>query len=93
MTPDEAHALNEQIQRAYHTVFTSEGAGKIVLADLVAYCFGRRSTFDENDRVHAKNEGRREVLMRIQEFTGLTLEEIYALRGPALPRSIPETDQ
>ena len=91
MTPEEAHAVNEQIQRAYHMVFTSPD-GKVVVADLIAYCFGRKSTFDADPRVHARNDGRREVLMRIQEFTSLTLEEIYALRGPALPRSIPETD-
>lgn len=92
MTPEEAHSLNEQIQRAYHMVFGAPD-GKVVLADLVAFCFGRKSTFDPDSRVHARNDGKREVLMRIQEFTSLTMEEIYALRGPALPRSIPETDQ
>ena len=91
MTPEEAHSVNEQIQSAYHAVFTSEGSGKVVLADLVAFCFGRRSTFDPNDRVHARNDGRRDVLARIMEFTNLTLEEIYALRGPA-PRARPTGD-
>lgn len=81
MTPDEAHAVNEQIQRAYHMVFGSPD-GKIVLADLVGFCFGRRSTFDRDPHVHARNEGQRAVLLRITEFTALTLEEIYALRGP-----------
>lgn len=80
MTPDEAHSANEQVQRAYHMVFSSPD-GKIVLGDLVAYCFGRKTAFDPDARVHAFNEGRRDVLMRIQEFTTLTLEEIYALRG------------
>lgn len=93
MTPDEAHSVNEQIQNAYHAVFTSEGAGKVVLADLVAFCFGRKSTFDPDSRRHAFNDGRRDVLARIMEFTNLTLEEIYALRGPAPRRSIPETDE
>lgn len=81
MTQEEIDAANEALQGAYHAMFMSPG-GKTVLADLVGFCFGRRSTFDPNDRVHARNEGRRDVLMRIQEFTGLTLEEIYALRGP-----------
>lgn len=80
MTQEEAHAYNEQVQRAYHMVFGSPD-GKIVLGDLVAYCFGRKSSFDPDARVHAFNEGRRDVLMRIQEFTTLTLDEIYALRG------------
>ena len=92
MTQEEAHALNEQIQRAYHMVFGSPD-GKVVVADLIAFCFGRKSTFDPDARVHARNEGRREVLMRIGEFTNLTMEEIYALRGPALPRAIPKEDQ
>ena len=92
MTPDEAHSANEQVQRAYHMVFGSPD-GKVVLADLVAYCFGRRTAFDPDARKHAFNEGRRDVLMRIHEFTNLTLEEIYALRGPALPRAIPEREE
>lgn len=92
MTPSEVHAVNEQIQRAYHMMFGSPD-GKVVAADLVAFCFGRKSTFDPDPRVHARNEGRREVLMRIAEFTNLTMEEIYALRGPALPGAIPETDE
>lgn len=83
MTPEETHAQNEQVQRAYHIVFGSP-SGKEVLADLIPFCFGRASAFDANDRVHARNEGRRDVLMRIAEFTNLSLEEIYALRrGPA----------
>lgn len=78
---EEAHAINEQLQSSYHAMFMSPG-GKTVLADLVGFCHGRTSSFDPNDRVHAFNEGKRAVLMRICEFTNLTLEEIYALRGP-----------
>jgi hypothetical protein len=85
VTPDEVRAQNEQVQSAYHAAFTSP-TGRIVLADLVAFCFGRQPTFDKDDRVHARNEGRREVLLRIQEFTNLTLEEIYQLRGSRAPR-------
>lgn len=81
MTAEEAHAQNEQLQRAYSIVFGSPD-GRVVLADLIPFCFGRKSTFHENDRIHARNDGRRDVLMRIAEFTNLSLEEIYALRGP-----------
>lgn len=81
MTPEETHAVNEQVQRAYQVVAGSPD-GRIMLADLVAFCCGRRSTFDRDPYVHARNAGRREVLLRITEFTTLTLEEIYALRGP-----------
>lgn len=90
MTPADAHACNEQIQRAYHVVFGSPD-GKIVLGDLVAYCFGRRSTFDPDARVHAFNDGRRDVLMRISELTTLTLDEIYALRGVTIKQ--PQTGE
>lgn len=85
-----ARAANEQIQGAYHATFTSP-QGKVVLADLVAYCHGRKSTFDANDRVHAFREGQRDVFNRITEFTNLTIEEIYALRGPVV-RSIAQED-
>ena len=68
------------LQRAYQLTFAGI-SGQRVLADLIAYCHGRRSEFDPNDRVHAYNSGRRDVLMRIAEFTNLTLEEIYRLRG------------
>lgn len=78
-TAEEAHAQNEQAQRAYHALFSSP-TGKQVLLDLIPFCFGRKSTFDPDDRVHARNEGRRDVLMRIAEFTNLSLEEIYSLR-------------
>lgn len=80
MTQEEAHAQNEQLQRAYQLAFATPD-GKRVLLDLIAYCHGRRSTFDPNDRVHAFNDGKRDVLMRIGEFTNLSLDEIYKLRG------------
>jgi hypothetical protein len=83
MTKEEARAHNEQVQGAYHATFTSP-QGRIVLADLVAYCHGRKSTFDPNERVHAFKEGQRDVLNRVNEFTNLSLEEIYELRGPAV---------
>jgi hypothetical protein len=83
MTRDEVHAANEQLQGAYHAMFAKqEGAPKIVMADLVAFCFGRKSTDGRDALETARNNGRREVLLRIQEFTNLTLEEIYALRAP-----------
>lgn len=68
------------LQRAYHITFGGP-PGQHVLADLIHYCYGRSSEFDPNDRQHAFNSGRRDVLMRIAEFTNLTLEEIYRLRG------------
>lgn len=85
MTREEAHALNSQLQGAYNALFATP-TGKQVLADLVAYCFGRRTTFDPDPRKHAFNEGRRDVLMRIAEMTNLSLDEIYQLRGATRPQ-------
>ena len=89
MTPADAHAQNESVKRAYQAAFSTP-SGREVLADLIAYCHGRRTTFDENDRRHAFNEGRRDVLMRISEFTNLSLEEIYHLRTSAVRSSAPQ---
>lgn len=83
MTQQEAHAQNESLQRAYNMVFRSPD-GQIVLADLIAFCFGRRTTFDPNGQTHAFNEGKRDVLLRIDQFTQLSLEELYALRAPRI---------
>ena len=80
MTKEEAHAQNEQLQRAYQVTFGGPG-DKMVLSDLAAFCFGRKTTFDPDPRKHAFNEGKREVLLRILELTNLSLEEIYQLRG------------
>jgi hypothetical protein len=87
MTPEEArtyheqiHAYNEQMQSAYHALFSSP-SGKSVLADLISHCHGRKTTFHADARVHAFHEGQRDVLMRIMEFSNLNLEEVYRLRG------------
>jgi CBS domain containing-hemolysin-like protein len=63
-----------------------------VLADLIAYCHGRKTTFDVDARVHAFKEGQRDVLMRIVELTNLTIEEIYHLRTSAIALK-EETDE
>lgn len=85
MTRDEIfRAHNENAQRAYQVVFGAP-AGRQVLGDLIAYCFGRKTEFDPDARVHAFNSGKRAVLLRIAEFMNLTLEEIYALRGFGRP--------
>jgi len=70
-----------ELQRAYQLTFNDAPHARRVLGDLIAHCFGRKSEFDPDARVHAFNSGRRDVLMRISEFTNLNLEEIYRLRG------------
>lgn len=90
MTPHDAHVLNEGMQRAYQVTLGSPD-GKIVVADLVAFCFGRKSAFDPDPHVRARNEGRREVLLRIMEFCNLSLDEIYALRGVTIRQQTGES--
>jgi hypothetical protein len=83
---------NENAQRAYRVLFGTP-EGRIVLGDLIAYCHGRKTEFDENDRKHAFKSGQRDVLMRICEFMNLTIDEIYALRGFGTVRLEPQEEQ
>lgn len=82
---------DDRLKSLYHAVFTSP-QGKELLADLIPYCHGRRTTFDADPRVHAFKEGQRDVLMRIVELTNLSIEEIYQLRGMGRVRT-PGDDQ
>lgn len=91
MTSIDVRATNEALQAAYQQTFGNP-IGRQVLADLIAYCNGRRTTFDPNDRKHAFNEGKRDVLLRIQELTCLTMDEIYQLRGLARVASKGDTE-
>lgn len=70
----------EELTRAYALCFGSP-AGQIVLADLDLYCFGLESVAvpGNSDRTFM-NEGRREVLLRVQKFANVTLKDIYQLR-------------
>ena len=67
-------------QFAYKQLFNKNNpAGEAVLADLAVFCRGNKSTFNTDPRVHALVEGRREVLLRIVKYTGLTAEELFEL--------------
>ena len=64
----------EELQRArdYATVFGGDGAGRRVLDDLRRACFAFRSTFTPGDPYEtARNEGAREVVLRIQRLMEL----------------------
>jgi hypothetical protein len=73
-------AKAEELTRAYALTFGSP-AGQIVLADLDLYCFGLESVAvpGNSDRT-LLNEGRREVLLRIQKFANVNLKELLELR-------------
>ena len=69
------------LTRAYAVTFGSP-AGQIVLADLEKYGHVADPLADDkaSDRTFFKNEGRREVLLRILKFGNFTLRDIYNLR-------------
>lgn len=51
----------------------------IVLADLRKFCFATGSAFSADPYIHAKNEGRREVMERIRSYVNVTDKELYQL--------------
>ena len=55
----------EKIQRLFHQVFNSE-AGKVVLEAIRVKCYSYESTFSADPYEHARNAGRREVLLQIE---------------------------
>ena len=53
---------------------------EVVTADLRRFCRAGVSTFHPDPRVHAVLEGRREVFLRIEQFSTLSTEEIIEAR-------------
>ncbi len=51
----------------------------LVLMDLVHKCFAGTTTFDPDPRVHALNEGKRQVWLHMNTMIGLTQEQITRL--------------
>ena len=64
-----------KIAKQYKRVFDSD-EGKFVLADLKKRCFADVSTFDENPRTHAHNEGARSVYLTIQHMLDLDIKGV-----------------
>ena len=62
----------------YKAAFNSP-AGARVLVDLAKFCHANESCFDDDPRVHAAFEGRREVYLRIQQHLELSSEELAQL--------------
>jgi hypothetical protein len=58
-----------------------------VVADLAEICFADAPTFDPDPRVDARNQGRRDIWLHINQFLKLDpdqLEQIYLGRGQVL---------
>jgi hypothetical protein len=77
------HAKREELARrqmAYQNAFATEGLTalgvKAVLEDLKMFCRANATCFHADPRIHAVLEGRREVMLRILDFTTLSLDEL-----------------
>lgn len=78
---EEAHRLLRRRQEAYTRVFV-HGAPMgddvdVVMKDLAKFCRAYDSTFHVDSRVHAMLEGRREVFMRIMDYTRLDHDTLF----------------
>ncbi len=68
-----------QLKTAYQITFSGEG-GTAVLADLGRFCRAMEPCWSEDQRHHARLEGRREVWLRIQAELNLPEEELLQRR-------------
>lgn len=69
----------EQLQRAYQIAFAG-ASGEAVLEDLSRFCRADEPCWSEDQRHHARLEGRREVWLRIQNELKLAIEELLQRR-------------
>jgi hypothetical protein len=79
-TPNEQKALDEIRRRKQgyvHTFKPEDRFASIVLADLHRFCRGGESTFHIDQRANDVLQGRREVLLRICNYIGMTESELY----------------
>jgi hypothetical protein len=65
-------------KRAYQLTM-HQPTGQIVLADLAQFCYAYETTFDEDPRIDARKQGRRDVWLRIQQHLKLTDEQLYEI--------------
>jgi hypothetical protein len=82
MSPEEALLIFADCKRAYQLTFGTE-AGRTVLADLTKYCRGRETcvaTPGKREPIDIYRtfilEGRRDVLLNIQDYLELTPEQL-----------------
>lgn len=65
---------------AYTAIFASP-SGKVIAEDLRQFCRADASCFHADPRMHAVLEGRREVWLRIQQHTNLSIDELWDALG------------
>jgi hypothetical protein len=69
--------------RRYYRMCFQTTAGQIVLDDLRRFCGDQDDLFDpKNERREAYDLGKRRVLLRIQTWMSMTMQEIEALSQP-----------
>ena len=73
------HATGE-LKTAYQITFGGDGAGRVVLDDLGRFCRADEPCWSEDQRHHARLEGRREVWLRIQAELNLPVEDLLQRR-------------
>jgi hypothetical protein len=78
--PTEADLENDNLVRAYHTTFGSQDA-QAVLTDLVNFCCAAETSFHPDPAVLARNEGRREVWLRIIKYSSLMPQQAVELQS------------
>lgn len=64
-------------QQHYQKTFQRNLSVEAVLADIAKFCRAGKSTFHPDARIHALQEGRREVWLRIAEHLSMSEEELY----------------
>jgi hypothetical protein len=75
---EEARRFLDERRYAYRATFKGPLA-EVVLRDLAKFCRANESTFDDNERVQSKLDGRREVFLRISQHLHLSPEELWKL--------------
>lgn len=77
---DRVEAFIRRRKQAYMSVFADPNKAEdleFVLLDLAQFCRAYAPTFDLNAKLQDLKEGRREVYMRIMDFTRLSHETLF----------------
>lgn len=78
---EKAKSFINRRQQAYKLTFRENEMTKIVLRDLADFCRAQKSTFHEDERMHAVLEGRREVWLRIEHHLKLDTQQLWNQYG------------
>jgi hypothetical protein len=74
----------EAVRQSYARLFAGQpvdGDAEIVAADLRRFCRAESTTFHPDARLAAMLDGRREVWLRIHQFSTMSVEEIIEIRN------------